>query len=207
MFCSFAIGFMWLPLLTWVDFNPSMENVLNPLQSGGWNYLCIRKFRRLKLQQWIIQLFTEYVLTWPYYTLPPLGDRNCKPEFLIPNVGDGWYIYFSTVTIESRYIAVIYNTMAQYSSYNDIKPVRLCTHGWHRPNMRAMGCLSQVLQRKNDRAISRAYCIMVQQQLEQLDSLWDCLWAMYFLSRASYWESCEFFKENWPRYIESSLPR
>ena len=96
---------------------------------------------------------------------------------------------------------------AQYSSYNDITPVRLCTHGWHRPNMRAMGCLSRVLQRKNDRAISRAYCIMVQQQLEQLDSLWDCLRARYFHSRASYGESCEFFKEKWPRYIERSLPR
>ena len=37
---------------------------------------------------------------------------------------------------------------AQCSSYNDIKPVSLCTHGWHRPNMRAMGCLSRALQKK-----------------------------------------------------------
>ena len=34
-------------LLTWFDFNPSMDKQLHPLQHVGWNFLFIPKLQRL----------------------------------------------------------------------------------------------------------------------------------------------------------------
>ena len=64
--------------------------------------------------------------------------------------------------IDSRYIAIIYNTMIHTVQHVQCKTsVNHCIHERHpipHPYGRAMGCLSSVIEQENDRDISKAHC-------------------------------------------------
>ena len=57
-------------LLTWFNFNPSMDKPLHQLYSVEWNYLSIHKLRQCTVEVWerksnFIPHFTGYVITYP----------------------------------------------------------------------------------------------------------------------------------------------
>ena len=73
-------------LLTWFDFNPSMNKQLQPLYSVGWNYLSILKRQWYNLWSLGMDKLFRAMLFWACVYLSTLGLKSIHVSKRVPDI-------------------------------------------------------------------------------------------------------------------------